>query len=303
MDLISNLSRTFHLNARVSIRARFCGHWSLEHPAATGASFHLVVAGQCWVHWCHDENPTLLRSGDLVILPRDASHRLSDSAIRADAGPPHARPLAAAEAGGTGVVCGHFRFDGGATNPLLDVFPDVLIIHTNESVQGSALRRVVELLVTEAQHEEPGFEAVADRLSDVLFIEALRWYLNANPDQTGLAAAVADPAIHRALEIIHDRAERPGTLSELASSVAMSRSSFVKRFRELLGESPMAYITRWRMQCAFRWLREGAPVAAVADRCGYATEAGFSKAFKRFFDVGPGAVRRQGRDTETHTGT
>ncbi|WP_435101848.1 AraC family transcriptional regulator [Arhodomonas sp. AD133] len=299
MDLISQLLYTFHLNARVSVRAQFCGRWNLDHETTGQASFHLVASGQCWLHRYDGGEPMALGAGDLLILPRDAPHVLSDSAVRGDAPPPEFLPLDDEREDGAGVVCGHFRFEQGGSNPLLDALPDYLLIHTSTAVGGSALRGIAELLVDEARSGAPGFEAVVDRLSDALFIKALRWYLDNNRDQPGLAAAVSDPAIHHALQLIHDSPQTAWTVALLARAVAMSRTAFVARFGALMGEPPMTYVNRWRMLLAYRWLREGETVAAVAEHCGYATEAGFSKAFTRHYGLGPGAVRRAHRAAVT----
>jgi AraC-like DNA-binding protein len=295
MDLISSLLTTFHLNARVTIRARFCGRWSLEHPHTGQASFHLVTTGQCWLHARDREDAICLRAGDLLILPRDAPHKLSDSACRSTAPRPEFLPLSDDRGDGTGVVCGHFLFDRGTPNPLLNALPDYLLIPTQSSGAGEALRQIIRLLVTESKSEAPGFEALVDRLSDALFIQALRWYLANHREKRGLAAALADPSIHRALQLIHDRPHDAWSVSNLARAVAMSRSGFIGRFRTLMGEPPKSYLNRWRMQLAYRWLSEGGTVVEVSERCGYSTEAGFSKAFKRHYGLGPGAVRRTAR--------
>lgn len=295
MDLVSHLLNTFHLNASVSVRARFCGQWRLEHPYTGQASFHLVVAGQCWLHQLDGDRSTQLTAGDLLILPRDAPHRLSDAKALSTDRPPEFLALSTVREEDTGIVCGRFEFDHRAPNPLLDALPDYLLIHTRSSETGHLIRQLVDLLVAEAKNEAPGFEAILDRLADTLFIHALREYLSQHRDRQGLAAAVADSRIHRALHLIHEHPEARWTVLQLARHVAMSRSAFVQRFTLLMGEAPMTYVTRWRMHLAYRWLSNREAVATVADYCGYATEAGFSKAFKRVYGVGPGAIRRSSR--------
>lgn len=296
MDVISNLLSTFHLNASVFLRGRLCGDWRLEHRQAGQASFHLIVSKGCWLQRPDAAEPQWLDAGGLLIIPRDAAHALTHArrTTAQTVDHPILEPLAGS--GGTGVVCGYFRFDHGVSNPLLDILPDYLLIRPKQSAPETGIRKIIELLIAEAAAEAPGFEALVDRLSDALFIQALRIHLAENRARAGLAAALGDPATHAALQSIHSHPERPWRIGDLAHAVAMSRSSFIERFSRFVGEAPMGYARRWRMHMAYRWLRAGDTVAVTADRCGYATEAGFSKAFKRHYAVGPGTVRRMARD-------
>lgn len=293
MDLISSLLRTFHLNATVFERSRFCGSWSLDHAGRHQASFHLLVSGHCWLDPLDGSEPMRLEEGDLLVLPRDAPHRLSDQPRSAPAQPPRRAPLGDAGAGGTGIVCGYFVFDEGASNPVLDALPDYLLLRAAEVAGAEGLRALVELLVAESASTAPGSDAMVDRLSDALFIQVVRQYFQANPEGSALAAALADPAIHRALQCFHAEPARDWDLESVARAAAVSRSGLVKRFTDIMGLPPMQYLQQWRLQLAYRLLREGRSVAAVSEACGYRTEAGFAKAFKRHFGYGPGAVRRQ----------
>ncbi|MBI3994212.1 MAG: AraC family transcriptional regulator [Candidatus Lambdaproteobacteria bacterium] len=290
VDLISSLLRTFHLNSNVFKHARFCGQWSLDTTGSGQAAFHLVASGDCWLHRPDDMEPTALHAGDLLILPRDAPHLLSDSTAPPSGSHPDVRPFGDRAAEGTDIVCGYFGFDEGTANPLLDALPDYLIV-PGSAPGNEAMRRVVALLVAEAADAAPGVDAVLDRLSDALFILAMRAFLRSETG-TGLAAALADPAVHRTLQLMHEAPGRDWTLEELARQAAVSRSGLVQRFSATMGEPPMAYLGRWRMTLARRWLQAGLSVADVAERCGYASETGFAKAFKRVTGAGPGSIRR-----------
>lgn len=298
MDLVSQLLNSFHLNASVFIRGQLCGQWRLQQADPDQATFHLVLSGECWLHRPGDAAPLRLEAGDLLILPRDAAHALSDAPTTTTDAEPLVLPLSSAATEGTGILCGHIRFDQGVPNPLLDALPDYWLLATRRSEAGGELRQIIDWLIFEAEHEAPGFETMIDRLSDALFIQAIRIYLADNDRQTGLAAALADPPIGRALHLIHDHPEARYTVAGLAHAVAMSRSNFIRRFGCAMGEAPKTYINRWRMHLAYRWLRAGETVATVTQRCGYTTEAGFSKAFKHHYALGPGAVRRAGRDPQ-----
>lgn len=294
MDLISSLLRTFHLNATVFERSRFCGSWRLDHDGGSQASFHLLVSGRCWLDPLDGSEPWQLEEGDLLVLPRDAPHRLSDQRRPPEqAGAPTRAALADPDAGGTGIICGYFVFDDGTSNPVLDALPDYLLLRSDDVAGTAALRGLVELLVAESASEAPGSDAMVDRLSDALFIQVVRQYFESSPEASALGAALADPAVSRALQCFHAAPEQDWDLPALAREAAVSRSALVKRFTEVMGVPPMQYLQQWRLQLAHRMLREGEPVGAVSEACGYRTDAGFSKAFKRQFGYGPGAARRQ----------
>ena len=301
MDLTSHLLLTFHLNSSVVERARFCGHWNLDTSGSGHAAFHVLAGGQCWLHRVDGAGPMLLNAGDVLILPRDAPHVLSDSFDTTGHSTTDIRPLGDGSSEGTDLICGFFRFDDRVANPLLEALPDYLIVRSREP-GNEAMRRAIDWLVTEAAESQPGVNAVLDRLSDAIFILAIRVYLRSGV-QTGLAAALADPAVNRALQLLHESPERKWNLKVLSREVAVSRSALMQRFSGAVGESPMAYLTRWRIKLAARWLREGMSVAEVAERCGYSSEAGFAKAYKRHAGRGPGAQRRRRDHPRPQRGT
>ena len=159
----------------------------------------------------------------------------------------------------------------------------------------------LRFMAAEAREPRLGGETVITRLADILVIQAIRAWIEQDPAaQTGWLGALRDPQIGRAISLIHRDPARTWTVASLADEVAMSRSAFAARFAELVGEPPMHYVTRWRMHAAVTWLREGdATLGELALRLGYQSEAAFSRAFKRFMGLSPGAVRRT---TATTTG-
>jgi AraC-like DNA-binding protein len=152
----------------------------------------------------------------------------------------------------------------------------------------------LRFMAAEAREPRLGGETVITRLADILVIQAIRSWIEQDPAaQTGWLGALRDPQIGRAISLIHRDPARSWTVASLADEVAMSRSAFAARFTELVGEPPMHYVTRWRMHAAVTWLQEeNATLGELALRLGYQSEAAFSRAFKRFMGVSPGAVRR-----------
>lgn len=291
MDTISAILDTFHLKASVFERARFCGQWAMTHPGGGHACFHLVTAGECWLDRLDGCEPMPLTAGDLLVMPRDAPHRLG---AMADLGPdqdPDRQPLDSA-ANGPGLICGYFGVGEGTSNPILDALPDYLLIAHSEAAANPALGRLLALLEQEAAAEQFGMAAMINHLSDALFIEVLRHHLRTTEQPVGLLAGLADAVVRRALHAIHGRPAETWTLDSLAQEAAASRSSLAARFSATMGVAPMTYLFQWRMQLAERLLQTGEPVTRVAHACGYASESGFSKAFARHHGYGPGRVRR-----------
>jgi AraC-like DNA-binding protein len=194
------------------------------------------------------------------------------------------------------MVCGSFSFAVPDGLPLLALLPELLRLRGDGAPRGW-LEPTLRMLAEEARQRRAGGTIVTSRLTDVLFVQVVRAWLDAQPAPAGnWLAALRDPRIGAALARIHGRPEHPWSVAELAAEVGMSRSPFAARFAALAGDPPLAYLARWRAQVAARLLRETSlALGAVADRVGYESEAAFSRAFRRAMGVAPGAYRRARR--------
>jgi AraC-like DNA-binding protein len=197
----------------------------------------------------------------------------------------------------TQLICGSFQFENAAESPLLSLLPSLIHIRGNGSEAEDWLASTLQLLAFEARQARPGAKTVISRLTEIIFVQAVRaWMENQPAGQRGWLGALRDPQIGTALELIHHAPERPWSVATLAREVAMSRSPFAARFTALVGEPPLAYLTHWRMHRAARLLRsDSLSVGEVAERVGYESAAAFSKAFKRCFGQAPGAYRHTGQ--------
>jgi AraC-like DNA-binding protein len=294
MDFISTLLDTFHLNSSVFKHGRFCGSWSLDTTGSGHAAFHLIAGGACWLHRPDITLPIELHDGDLLILPRDAPHVLSPASSPPKRSAAEVHRLGDRSFDGTDIVCGYFQIDRDLPNPLIDALPDYLVIDAG-APGNDAMRRVVDLLVQEASEARVGSGAILNRLSDVLFTQVIRHHLLRQGSDSRLAKAIGDPIVNRTLQLMHEFPGREWTLPALAREAAVSRAALAQHFSAVMGETPMAYLLAWRMSLATRWLREGQTVAGVAERCGYLSDVGFAKAYKRRVGTGPGEVRRLAR--------
>jgi len=192
------------------------------------------------------------------------------------------------------VVCGFLGLDVRPFNPLLSALPRVLRVSAGALGADSWVTTLLRAVVTESDAKRPGGEAVLARMSEMLFVEALRRHIDSLPEeQTGWLAGTRDPAVGRALALIHEKPSKAWTMERLSEDVGMSRSSLHERFVQFIGQPPMQYLTSWRMQLASGMLRDtSAKLMEVAQDVGYESEAAFSRAFKRVSGLSPGAWRR-----------
>lgn len=297
-------------------RSEFTSPWGLELPEMPDSVwFHVVTAGRCLlVDSSGDQHH--LRQGDVVVLPHGGGHR----ALDAPSSPtpvvfdlPHdyiSRQYAVLRHGGggeaTNLICGVVRFSHPAARSLVQLLPDVIGVDAATTASDwSWLSTLMGLIASETRHPRPGSEAVVTRLCDILIIQAIRNWIDTAPEATtGWLGALRDPAVGTAIALMHQSPDRDWTVAELAAESAMSRSGFSARFAELVGESPVKYLTRWRMLLATELLSgEQMPVARVAARLGYGSEAAFSRAYKRVMGQAPSAVRRLSRHAGPATGS
>ena len=200
--------------------------------------------------------------------------------------------------GGGGVptrfVCGYLALSRSAFRPLFDALPPVMVIHVGDGPAAALLRELLRAGVRESAAERPGAASTLAKLADLLFVEALRRYVDGlPPGGKGWLAGVRDPQVGKALALLHAEPSRAWTVDDLAHEVALSRSALAERFTSLVGEPPMQYLTRWRLALAAQTLRAGREaVIRIAERAGYESEAAFSRAFKREFGVPPASWRR-----------
>jgi AraC-like DNA-binding protein len=272
-------------------------------------SYHLIARGPCWGGLL-DAAPLQLETGDVIVLPRGDGYFLSmepRSPVQPDLEQSlgFMKGMTAGElpfvvtggGGGTerlGVLCGFLGCDVRPFNPLLATLPRLLHITRAARAPGDHLDRLIELALAESRDPVPGAESVRLRLGELMFVEVIRRYLvGLPPDQAGWLAGLQDEFVGRALGLLHDRPAQAWTLDALAHEVSLSRSAFADRFNRFVGEPPMQYLARWRMQMAARLLTEGsAKVAAIALDVGYDSEAAFSRAFKKITGLSPTAWRR-----------
>ncbi len=314
MDALSDVLKAVRLTGAIFFDVSAAPPWVAEAPTGShiiddicpGAdhliSFHVVTHGSCWGSLI-GEGGTELHPGDVIVFPQGDPHVMSSAAgMRglpdldryqrpADRALPFSLALGSGQPATTRVVCGFLGCDTRPFNPLLASLPRVL--HHSQPA-GSRLTHLLELAVEESKRGQVGSEAVLGRLSELLFIDVVRRYVQSLTDErTGWLSGLRDPTVGKALSALHAEPGRAWTLELLAHEVGASRSSLADRFTSLVGQPPMQYLAAWRMQRAASLLVQGADnVASVAADVGYESEAAFSRAFKKIVGVPPGAWKR-----------
>lgn len=286
MQALSQLLDALQLEANVFHNGQYCGMWAVDTSGSKQMTFHVVTHGACYLHvadqWLE------LAAGDAVFLPSDAKHCISNTKdLQTEPNEEESLSFEHLHADGTGLVCGYFSNANPIFTKLANQLPAYLVIRHND---GEAASKIIDLLLAESKSSGQSTNLLLNRLSDCLLYILLR---DRPESERGLFAALAHPKLAKSLELIHQEDSARASVDELAAAAGMSRSAYAALFKTLLGESPADYQTQWRMTKAWRWLAaDGESTLSVALRCGYQSEASFSKAFKRVMGVGPGKVRR-----------
>ena len=306
MDVLSDILSTVHLRSTVFAQTQLVAPWGIRAGAGDRFAFHVITRGRGWLE-VDGLAPMNVEAGEVVVITPGRGHALRDRPetptrdlfemlaagefTRADNGPP---PDATEW---TTLICGCFQLSGPPGNALLAALPPLIHIREMSSDVGPWLAQTITLLTYESLAERPGTTTVVNRLCDALFVYILRSHLAALPaNDANWLRALIDPQLGEALRAMHEQPAADWTVRSLAAGVGMSRSAFAARFAGLVGETPIQYLTRWRLQKAAATPHPGdADVSAAAATVGYDSIPAFSKAFKRIIGVSPGAYRRGAR--------
>ena len=314
MDPLSDLLRMVRLDAAFFYSVEAAEPWSVETLPARELvprilpssdhliAYHIVTEGRAYGGLAGEEQVALV-PGDVIAFPHgDAHHMSSDRGLRLPDDrqlvPPSPYPFIAhlGEEGprATSFFCGFMGCDRRPFNPLLASLPRVLHM---PGMSNPWLSGFTRQLAEESRLGRTGAESVMTRLAEVIFIQMMRVYLDTLPaGQTGWLAGLRDEVVGRALALLHDDPARSWSVAELARETSSSRSALSERFTHLVGEPPMRYLAQWRMQVAANLLAQtSTKVSAIGHRVGYASEAAFSRAFKKSTGLAPAAWREMRR--------
>ena len=322
MDVLSEVLRVVKLDGAVFYNAEFSSPWSFRAPPsrtvapylATTAGhvimFHLLTEGRGFARLEEGERVPL-EAGDIVIFPHGDAHIMENGPriTPVDNGKELVRifsqGLKLARMGGGGevtkFVCGYMACEPRLAQVFLGGLPSVFKVNIRDSGAGSWLENTIRFSVGEANESIAGSDAVLAKLSEALFVETLRRYIALLPkQQKGWLAGARDAEVGKALAMMHRHPARPWTIAGLAKEAGISRSVLAERFRHYLGEPPMSYLTRWRLQLGAQLLNSTShSVAEIAAEVGYESEPAFNRAFKREFGLPPARFRNQAKPSSS----
>jgi AraC-like DNA-binding protein len=316
-DALSDVLKAVRLTGAAFFDVVACAPWVAEQPTREmvlpkilpGAghliSYHVVTEGTCYAGILGQE-PMRLEEGEVIVFTRGDAHVMSSApgmraqpVTQAEVDAATAGPLPFFRRVGDGpmsvkLVCGFLACDAQPFNPLIDNLPPIIKTGKIAGTDTSWLGEFIRLARAETANKRAGGESVLARLSELMFIEVVRRHLEAlPPDKAGWLAGLRDPAVGKALSLMHAKPAHAWTIEALAHEVGASRSVLAERFAELVGLPPMHYLASWRMQIASGMLNGGLNIAAVAAETGYGSEAAFSRAFKKIVGVPPSEWRRR----------
>jgi len=334
MDVLSDVLKTVRLTGSIFFTADLNDPWSVASPnseiilrelpqkAECLTLFHIITEGSCWFQ-PEEMTPFLLQKGSVIIFPHGCKHTMCSN--RSIHPVPllnllsfeHIKGLSDVQYGGSGTktqfICGYLLCDQ-RFNPMLGAIPEVIVLLSQDKSniqidennpetpfnvlpfkKNSWLDITLKQIVEEVKGKSIGGSTVVTRLTELMYIEVLRRYMQGLPERSkGWLAALRDHEIGRALRLLHGHSGNKWDVEQIAAEVGVSRSAFARRFTDLIGESPMRYLTGWRMQIAKNLLQQpNLSLSMIADRVGYDSDIAFNKAFKRFNGIPPGKWREQ----------
>jgi AraC-like DNA-binding protein len=319
VDVLSEVFKAVKLDGAIFYTAECSAPWGFRSPPSRIMAsylspdpkhvivYHLLTEGRGYAHVEDDTRPVPLQAGEIVIFPHGDPHILGNGSpiVPVDSARELKRILSEdlkiyRHGGGgelTRIICGYMSCDPQLSRILLSGLPPILKISIRNDASGQWLENSLRYSVDNTGASRPGGETVLAKLSEVLFIETLRRYIEQLPqEQTGWLAGVRDPEIGRALALLHQKPAHPWTIASLGQEIGVSRSVLAERFRRYLSKSPKAYLAHWRLQLGAQLLKStNRSVAEIAADVGYESEPSFNRAFKRQFGLPPARYRNQSK--------
>lgn len=301
MDPLSDFLPAMRVQSAVYTRVEATVPWGVEFDAYHHTKFGIILEGECLISVEGSTQSIKLSAGSCYLLPRGNPFTLRDC---------HNTPLVNFEDllhlldgrllrfGGGGelmtMMGGRFIFTEGRTPPLLSILPTLLHFKVSDA-DLQAMQATLQLLAAESQTPGLGSGRMIDRIAEIFFLQTLRAYISADRNHNvAWLGAVSDGHIAKALRLMHEQSNQAWSVESLAKQVGMSRSVFAQRFKTVVGEAPMEYLTRCRIHKASRLLQESnMSIGQIANMIGYESDASFNKAFKRRLGISPGTYRLQ----------
>ena len=300
MDVLSSVLDSIKLKAVVYSQARFSTQWGIDVPQDSNSQFWRVIKGSCYIK-LPGEKPVKMKAGDFIFIPHGSSHLMCSKPGNICVPAPQyvkallsKKPLFQGDEEETILIGGHFEFASQEQHPFLKALPKIIKVDNSNIEISLWMQHIASFMNEEVCGDKLGSKVIQGRLAEVLFILIIRFYLERGNVKTGFLLALKDPRISDSLRLMHESPERDWTLEQLATSVGMSRSLYSKEFKRLTGETPLGYLTNWRILKSKQFLVEKKTnINTIAADVGYQSEAAFNRIFKSKVGETPASYRRR----------
>jgi len=299
MDALSTILEATRMRSVVYSKFPLSAPWGLDVVKDGNSQFWRLVSGSCTVG-SPDGHILELAEGDLIFVPHGSAHWIADKSTSLRMPSPEFVKARRAginvfNGGGdvTTLIAGHFEFDYQPLHPFLKDLPPIIHIKQYVTENQLLLKQVTQLMLEELNNEKPGSSVMLKNLSEIMFINIIRAYLEQAMPDTGFLSALNDPRISKTLKMMQDSPQNDWTLESLASEIGMSRSVFFNRFKKLVHETPLSYLTNWRIRQAQKLLTtDNSNISEIAASVGYQSESAFNRIFKSKTGQTPAVYRR-----------
>ena len=304
MDVLTDVLNALELKGWLSSRTEMTESWRFAFAQSSDMIFHILQCGRGYLSVEGEPEPRRIEDGDVLLFPHGHAHTIYDRSaspltqtvcLTYEESCEHQLFPCESEGPKMVLLCGAFHLEQPDDSPLLRCLPRVIHIPGEQGNMERGFADIVNFIAREAISPQSGRDVMLRRLTEMLFIQVIRFWMDQQAEaEGGWLAALRDPSISTALSLIHQYPERQWKVEELAAAVALSRSVFSVRFTRLVGEPPMKYLTRRRMQKAIRLLKNEITVEKIAEQLGYESQVAFRKAFKREIGMPPARYRKIG---------
>jgi len=305
MDILSEILNQIDLSSSFYYRTSFGSKWGLSMPETDSiARFHIVTKGSFWLSVDHVKYHSEIKEGDILIIFKGLEHKMKSSidseilseiefSTQSEMAENNTLQFGEQNEKATNIVCGHFSFSKNESHPFINSLPNILHIKQENNTHSSWLELMLNFIDFESKNHRPGTETILKKLTEVIFIQAFRVYLENSTEKVSYFNLINDAYTKKALDSIHNDISRKWSLDELALIAGMSRTNFSKHFKSISGTTPGEYITNLRITKAKELLSNTKePVAEIAFSIGYQSSEHFQKSFKKKVGVTPSVFRK-----------
>ncbi len=299
VDVLTDVLSVGDLGSRIICRPELSAPWGLIFTPENKSYFHIIKRGVCYFYHEENRNSLVLHQGDVLFIPKVYNYRIVSS--KNVKGRYYKDEISYAEKKSTKVkgetaalICGSYQLSSNMSLPLFSLLPNYIHLTSDDINRFPELNQILQIILREDSLTDLGRDLVISRMLDVLLVQIIRiWLKCCESESASWLSATQQKEISGVLSIIHNRPDERWTIDSLAKEVAISRTKLFNKFTEVVGITPIQYLTNWRIDLSKRLLLTTlSPIIEVANAVGYESEASFGRAFKKFEGLSPGKYRK-----------